>query len=286
MKILVTGASGQLGYDVCRELEMRGADYRGVCSKDFRLDAPDNIRAFLMQYMPDAVIHCAAYTAVDRAEDEPEICAAVNGMGTRVLAECCRELGAKLLYISTDYVFPGSGCEPYEVQDQTGPLNVYGRTKLEGEQAVRECLETYFIVRISWVFGLHGRNFVRTMLDLGAKDPAPRITGDQFGSPTYTRDLAPLLCDMVLTERYGVYHATNEGVCTWAEFAQEIFRQAGMAVSVTPRKAAERPSRAVRPGNSRMSKRSLTDAGFPLLPRWEDALSRYLEELRQSGEYA
>ena len=285
MKILVTGASGQLGYDVCRELEKRGADYRGVCSKDFRLDEADSVRAYLMQYAPDAVIHCAAYTAVDRAEDEPELCAAVNSMGTRVLAECCRELDAKLLYISTDYVFPGGGCEPYEVRDETGPLNVYGRTKLEGEQAVRECLEAYFIVRISWVFGLHGRNFVRTMLDLGAKDPAPRITGDQFGSPTYTRDLAPLLCDMVLTERYGVYHATNEGICTWAEFAQEIFRQAGMAVSVTPRKAAERPSRAVRPQNSRMSKKSLTDAGFPLLPRWEDALSRYLEELRQSGDY-
>lgn len=283
MKILVTGASGQLGYDVCRELEKRGTDHRGVCSRDFRLDVPESIRAYLMGYAPDAVIHCAAYTAVDRAEDEPALCAAVNDAGTHVLAECCRELGAKLLYISTDYVFPGGGCQPYEVWDKTGPLNVYGRTKLEGERAVRECLEAYFIVRTSWVFGLHGRNFVRTMLDLGAKNPVLGITGDQFGSPTYTRDLAPLLCDMVLTERCGVYHATNEGVCTWAEFAREIFRQTGMAVSVTAQKAAERPGKAVRPQNSRMSKKSLADAGFPLLPRWEDALSRYLEELRQFG---
>ena len=282
MKILVTGASGQLGWDVCRELEKRHMEYRGVSSKDFRLDCPEDTRAYVMGYVPDAVIHCAAYTAVDRAEDEPELCAAVNAEGTRVLAECCRELDAKLLYISTDYVFPGDGCQPYETDARTGPLNVYGQTKLAGELAVKECLNQFFIVRISWVFGLHGRNFVRTMLDLGAKEPALRITGDQFGSPTYTGDLAPLLCDMIQTDKYGVYHATNEGVCTWAEFAQEIFNQSGMTVSVTPRKAAERPSRAVRPQNSRMSKKSLVDAGFPLLPPWEDALSRYLKELQQA----
>lgn len=279
MKILVTGASGQLGYDVARELERRGIACRGVSSKDFDLTSPAEVRACVKDYAPEAVIHCAAYTAVDQAEDEPELCWAVNAEGTRALASVCRELGAKMLYISTDYVFPGTGEQLYEPEDPVGPLNLYGKSKLAGEEAVKKYLERYFIVRISWVFGINGRNFVRTMLDLGEKNSALRITGDQYGSPTCTVDLAPLLCDMVMTEKYGVYHATNEGICTWAEFAQEIFDQAGMAVSVTPRPAAERPGRAQRPCNSRMSKDKLTRMGFDRLPPWQDALKRYLREI-------
>lgn len=282
MKILVTGASGQLGYDVCRELERRHMMFQGVSSRDFDLTSPDDIRSYLTAYAPDAVIHCAAYTAVDQAEEEQERCWAINVGGTQAIAACCRDLGAKMLYISTDYVFRGDGEQPYEVDAKTGPLNTYGRSKLAGEEAVRACLTRHFIVRISWVFGKNGKNFVRTMLGLGENNSALRITGDQFGSPTYTADLAPLLCDMVITEKYGTYHATNEGICTWAEFAQEIFYQAGMNVSVTPRSAAERPSKAVRPCNSRMSKDKLEKAGFCRLPPWQDALERYLKELERT----
>lgn len=283
MKILVTGVSGQLGWDVCRELRRRGIEYIGVSSRDFDLTDPEAVRGYVMDCAPDAVIHCAAYTAVDKAEDEPERCWAVNTEGTRILAECCRKLNAKMLFISTDYVFPGNGEQLYEIEDPTGALNVYGRSKVEGEKAVRDTLERFFIVRISWVFGINGKNFVRTMLDLGKKNNALQITGDQYGSPTYTVDLAPLLCDMVATEKYGVYHATNEGICTWAEFAQEIFHQAGLAVSVTPRPASEYPSKAVRPYNSRMSKKCLDEAGFSRLPHWKDALKRYLEEIKNEA---
>lgn len=279
MKILVTGVSGQLGYDVCKVLAARGVEHKGVCTQDFDLTDTEAVREYVTGYRPDAVIHCAAYTAVDKAEDEPELCWAVNAGGSRALASACREIGAKMLYISTDYVFPGTGEQFYETDDPVGPLNAYGKSKLAGENAVRECLRDYFIVRISWVFGLNNRNFVKTMLELGEKNSALRITGDQYGSPTYTADLAPLLCDMVMTEKYGVYHVSNEGICTWAEFAQEIFRQAGMAVSVTPRPAAERPSRARRPCNSRMSKDKLEKMGFSRLPSWQDALRRYLKEL-------
>lgn len=281
MKILVTGASGQLGYDVCRELEKRNAEYKGVGSRDFDLSDPQAAYAYVLNYAPDAVVHCAAYTAVDKAEEERGLCRKINAGGTEAIARCCRDLNAKMLYISTDYVFPGTGEKAYEAGDPTGALNVYGAAKLEGEQAVRRLTGRHFIVRISWVFGIHGRNFVRTMLALGEKERALRITGDQFGSPTYTADLAPLLCDMIQTEKYGTYHATNEGICTWAEFAAEIFRQAGMDVRVTPRPAAERPGGARRPCNSRMSKASLDEAGFHRLPAWQDALGRYLKELKE-----
>ncbi len=282
MKILVTGASGQLGYDVCRELERRHMTFQGVSSRDFDLTSPEDIRSYVTAYAPDAVIHCAAYTAVDQAEEAQERCWAINAEGTRAIAACCQELGAKMLYISTDYVFPGDGDQPYEADAKTGPLNIYGRSKLAGEKAVQACLPRHFIVRISWVFGKNGRNFVRTMLRLGENNSALHITGDQFGSPTYTADLAPLLCDMVMTKKYGTYHATNEGICTWAEFAQEIFHQAGMDVTVTPRPAEERPSKAVRPRNSRMSKDKLEQAGFCRLPPWQDALARYLQELESA----
>lgn len=279
MKVLVTGVKGQLGYDVCKVLEARGVEHRGVDIDDFDITDAAATRAYITAYRPDAVIHCSAWTAVDKAEDEPDKVRAVNGDGPRNIAEACRAVGAKLLYISTDYVFPGTGERAYEPDDPTGPLGVYGATKLAGEQAVREILDRWFIVRISWVFGKNGNNFVKTMLRLAETKSELNVVRDQIGSPTYTADLAPLLCDMIATEKYGVYHATNEGFCSWAEFAQEIFRLSGKPVTVHPIPTSEYPTRAARPLNSRMSKDKLEQMGFTRLPPWQDALARYLREI-------
>lgn len=281
MKILVTGARGQLGYDICRELDRRGVKYLGTNSENMDITNQAIVHRQIKDYRPDAVIHCAAHTAVDRAEDEPERAFAVNELGTRYIAEVCKEIDAKLLYISTDYVFPGTGTKPYETFDATGPLNVYGRSKLAGEQAVREALEKYFIVRISWVFGGHGKNFVETMLRLSETKNSVQVVCDQIGSPTYTVDLARLLCDMVQGERYGIYHATNEGECSWAEFAEAIFKAAGKTVEVEKIPTASyTAAKAERPLNSRLSKQSLVDAGFEKLPCWQEALSQYLSRKR------
>ena len=279
MKILVTGVGGQLGYDVCKVLSARGIEHRGVDIQDFDITDAAATRSYITDYHPDAVIHCSAWTAVDRAEDELEKCRAVNAGGPRNIAAVCKEIGAKMLYISTDYVFPGTGERFYEPNDPTGPLGAYGQTKLEGEQAVQELLEHFFIVRISWVFGKNGNNFVKTMLRLAETKTEVSVVCDQIGSPTYTADLAPLLCDMILTEKYGIYHATNEGVCSWAEFAQEIFLLAGKAVKVNAIPTSEYPTRAARPLNSRMSKDKLEEMGFTCLPSWQDALARYLQEI-------
>lgn len=280
MRILVTGVRGQLGYDVCRELERRGTTYLGTNSDSMNITDREAVLKQIKEYHPDAVIHCAAYTAVDRAEDEPERAFAVNETGTRNIAEACQKINAKLLYISTDYVFPGVGMRPYEVDDAAGPLNVYGKSKLAGELAVKATLEQYFIVRISWVFGEHGANFVKTMLRLAETRNSIQIVCDQIGSPTYTADLCPLLCDMVQTDRYGVYHATNEGECSWAEFAEVIFREVGKAISVEKIPTASYTAvKALRPLNSRLSKRSLSRAGFTRLPNWREALFRYIERL-------
>jgi len=279
MKVLVTGAGGQLGYDVCKVLAARGVEHRGVDIQDFDITDSAAVRAYITEYHPDAVIHCSAWTAVDRAEDEIEKVRAINTDGPRNIASVCRDVGAKMLYISTDYVFPGTGERFYEPEDPTGPLSAYGETKLGGELAVRELLERYFIVRISWAFGKNGNNFVKTMLRLAESKTEINVVCDQIGSPTYTADLAPLLCDMIMTEKYGVYHATNEGVCSWAEFAQEIFRLAGKNVRVNAVPTSEYPTRAVRPLNSRMSKDKLEQAGFHRLPSWQDALERYVKEL-------
>ena len=279
MKVFVTGASGQLGYDVCLELERRGIAHKGVSSKELDIRDGAAVKRELEEYNPDVVVHCAAYTKVDRAEDEPELCAAINAEGTRNIAEVCAQIRAKLLYISTDYVFPGTGERFYEPDDPTGPLSVYGRTKLEGEMAVKELLKRYYIVRISWVFGLNGNNFVKTMLRLSETNDTVRVVADQVGSPTYTADLAPLLCDMIETEKYGTYHATNEGVCSWADFAEEIFRQGGKKTKVEHISTAEYPPRAVRPLNSRMSKEKLIQQGFNPLPDWREAAARYINEL-------
>ena len=284
MKILVTGVGGQLGYDVCKVLAARGVEHRGVDIADFDITDARATHDYIVDYRPDAVIHCSAWTAVDKAEDELEKVRAVNTEGPRNIAVACRELGSKMLYISTDYVFPGTGKRFYEPEDPTGPLGAYGETKLGGELAVKELLDRFFIVRISWVFGKNGNNFIKTMLRLAERQTEVSVVCDQIGSPTYTADLAPLLCDMIDTDKYGVYHATNEGVCSWAEFAGEIFRLAGKAVTVRPIPTSEYPARAVRPMNSRMSKDKLEQMGFCRLPSWQDALRRYLKELEGEQE--
>lgn len=278
MKVLVTGVKGQLGYDVCKVLARRGIENLGVDLEDFDITDREATHRFIKNYAPDVVVHCSAWTAVDAAEDMLEKVAAVNVEGPRHIAEVCREIGAKMVYISTDYVFPGNGETFYEVDDATDPSSVYGKTKLGGELAVRETLDEHFIVRISWVFGINGNNFVKTMLRLAETHNELGVVCDQIGSPTYTADLAPLLCDMIETEKYGTYHATNENVCSWAEFAEEIFRLAGKNVKVNHILTKDYSAKASRPLNSRMSKRKLDDMGFHRLPTWQDALARYLAE--------
>lgn len=283
MKVLVTGVKGQLGHDVVNELTSRGMEAVGVDIDEMDITDAASVDKVIGQTAPDAVIHCAAYTAVDAAEDNEAVCRKVNVDGTRNIAEACKKTGAKMLYISTDYVFDGQGTRPWEPEDERHPLNVYGQSKCDGEVAVQETLDNYFIVRIAWVFGLNGRNFVRTMLKLAENHDSLTVVNDQFGSPTYTYDLSKLLVDMIQTDKYGIYHATNEGICTWYEFACEIFRQAGISIKVVPVSAAEYPAKAKRPENSRMSKEKLTENGFERLPSWQDALKRYLEELRAEG---
>ena len=278
MKILVTGVNGQLGYDVMNELAKRGIE--GVGTDVDNMDVTDAAacQRVIKEVGPDAVMHCAAYTAVDAAEENVELCRKINGEGTRNIAEVCRELDIPMMYISTDYVFDGQGERPWEPDDERHPLNVYGQTKYEGELAVEELLEKYFTVRIAWVFGVNGKNFIKTMLRLGKERGKVSVVNDQIGSPTYTYDLARLLVDMILTDKYGRYHATNEGLCSWYEFACEIFKKAGMDdVQVTPVTSAEFPAKAARPSNSRMSKEKLTENGFERLPSWQDALERYLK---------
>ena len=281
MKILVTGVNGQLGHDVIKTLRARNIDCIGADIEDFDITDGAAVRQFITACAPDAVIHCSAFTAVDKAEEEPLLCERVNAEGPRNIARVCRDLGAKMMYISTDYVYPGTGDTPYREDDSTGPISVYGRTKLQGEKAVQEELERCFIVRISWVFGINGNNFVKTMLRLAESREEVSVVDDQVGSPTYTADLAPLLCDMILTDKYGIYHATNEGFCSWAEFAAEIFQLAGLPTRVKPISTAEYPAKAPRPQNSRMSKDKLEKNGFSRLPCWQDALKRYMKELRK-----
>lgn len=279
MKVLVTGYTGQLGYDVVKELQNRNIECIGTTRQDFSLTDTEEMKSFIKKYKPDTVIHCAAYTAVDKAEDEPELCRAVNTEATKEIAEICKDIDAKMIYISTDYVFPGDGDSFYEPEDEKAPQNVYGQTKLDGEKAVQEILDKYFIVRISWVFGANGRNFIKTMLNLAKTHDKLTVVDDQTGSPTYTVDLAKLLCDMVQTDKYGVYHATNEGICSWYEFACEIFKQSGIDIKVEPVSSSAFSTKAKRPHNSRMSKKCLDKAGFNRLSSWQDALHRYLKEL-------
>lgn len=281
MKVLVTGVAGQLGYDVMKRLAELNIEAMGVDYQDFDLTDGDAVMNAVCDYRPDAIIHCAAYTAVDRAEQEPEKCGAVNGMGTLNIVRAALAVDAKLVYVSTDYVFSGEGDQPFEVNAPYGAKNVYGLSKAQGEEAVRSLMTRYFIVRTAWVFGLNGNNFVKTMLRLGAERPEVKVVCDQFGSPTYTPDLARLLCDMVQTNRFGVYHATNEGFCSWAEFAEEIMLLGGRRCRVTPIPTSEYPTPAKRPANSRLSKACLDQNGFSRLPAWQDALARYIAELNQ-----
>ena len=282
MRILVTGVKGQLGYDVVNEMEKRGLEAVGVDVEEMDITDKAACEKVITESKVDAVIHCAAYTAVDAAEDNVDICMKVNAEGTRNIAEVCKKLDIKMMYISTDYVFDGQGERPWEPDDERAPLNVYGQSKYEGELAVEELLEKFFTVRIAWVFGVNGKNFIKTMLRIGKERGAASVVCDQIGSPTYTYDLARLLVDMIQTDKYGRYHATNEGLCSWYEFACEIFRAAGMdEVKVTPVTTAEYPAaKATRPMNSRISKEKLSENGFERLPSWQDALGRYLKEIQ------
>lgn len=284
MRVLVTGSRGQLGFDVMQELSSRGHEAIGCDLPELDITDGAAVMRLMKEVRPDAVIHCAAWTAVDAAEDEEnrEKVFAVNAEGTRNVAKAAAETGAKLLYLSTDYVFDGQGTTPWKA-DEThfAPLNVYGKSKLMGERAVRELAARHFIVRIAWVFGLHGKNFVRTMLSLSKSHPSLRVVNDQVGTPTYTPDLSRLLVDMIETDKYGTYHATNEGgYISWYDFACAIFEEAGVKVDVTPVTTEEYGlSKAARPFNSRLDKSKLVGNGFSPLPDWRDALHRYIKEL-------
>lgn len=302
MKFFVTGVAGQLGHDVMNELAKRG--YEGVGSdiapqysgiEDgssvttmpyVGMDITDAkaVRETMLSVKPDVVVHCAAWTAVDLAEDEDkkEKVYAINAKGTQNIADVCKELDCKVIYISTDYVFNGQGTEPWQPDCKDyQPLNVYGKTKLEGELAISNTVSKYFIVRIAWVFGLNGKNFIKTMLSVGKTHDEVRVVNDQIGTPTYTYDLSRLLVDMAETDKYGYYHATNEGgYISWYDFTCEIYKQAGLSTKVTPVTTAEYGvSKAARPFNSRLDKSKLTENGFRPLPTWQDALSRYLKEI-------
>lgn len=276
--VVVTGANGQLGKELMKRLKELKIHCIGVDREEFDLTDAFKTMESVKKLQPEIIVHCAAYTAVDQAEQEPELCWAVNVEGTKNIADACAATGAKLLYISTDYIFPGTGEIPYENKDQPDPESVYGKTKLAGEEAVKERLENYFIVRISWIYGVYGKNFVKTMLRLSNDREELQVVADQIGSPTYTKDLAVLLCEMLQTEKYGIYHATNEGFCSWADFAEEIFHQADRTTRVKRVTTKEYGAAAKRPCNSRLSKQSLEDAGFQRLPHWKDALRRYLKE--------
>ena len=277
MKILVTGAKGQLGRDITSELDRLQVEYKGIDIDDFDLTDEESVRKCFLEYKPDRVIHCAAYVAVDKAEEQKELCYNVNVKGTEYVAKACNDVGAALMYISTDYVFTGIGDKPFETNGEKGPLNQYGFTKYQGELKVQEILNNYFIVRISWVFGVGGNNFIKTMLQLSETRDSLMVVDDQIGSPTFTYDAAKVLCEMIMSEKFGIYHVTNEGFCSWFEFAKEIFAQAGKKIEVNPVKTTEYKSAAIRPLNSRLSKISLDNAGFHRLPDWKDALKRYLK---------
>ena len=280
MRVLVTGVKGQLGHDVVNEMEKRGLTPIGVDLAEMDITDKEACDRVITEANVEAVIHCAAYTAVDAAEDNVDVCMKVNAGGTRNIAEVCKKLGIKMMYISTDYVFNGQGTRPWEPDDEREPLNVYGLTKYEGELAIEQNLTKYFTVRIAWVFCGNGKNVIKTMLNLGKTHDKLTVVSDQIGSPTYTYDLARLLVDMIETDKYGRYHATNEGLCSWCDFAREIFKQANMNVEVIPVTSAEYPAKAKRPMNSRMSKDKLEENGFERLPSWQDALERYLKEIQ------
>lgn len=281
MNILITGAKGQLGNDLIEELNKRNINTIALDIEEMDITNEDIVNKVLNSYIKagiDSIIHCAAYTAVDKAEDEKELAYKINTLGTKYIARFCSEKDIPLMYISTDYIFNGEGTKPWEINDKKEPLNVYGQTKYEGELFV-EKLKRFFIIRISWVFGLHGNNFIKTMLKLAQQKDELNVVDDQVGSPTYTKDLSVLLSDMILSDKYGIYHASNEGFCSWYEFAKEIFKQENINIKVNPVDSNSFITKAKRPHNSRMDKSELINNGFNLLPSWKDALKRYLDEL-------
>ena len=283
MKIFVTGVRGQLGHDIMLELEKRGIGATGVDKEEMDITDAEAVDKLISAEAPDAVIHCAAWTAVDAAEDAEDACRAVNALGTENIAKVCGRLGIPMMYFSTDYVFNGKGERPWEPEDEAEPLGAYGRTKYEGEQAVRKYVpDKHFILRIQWVYGINGKNFVKTMLRLSEDHKELRVVDDQIGSPTYTPDIARLAVDMILTDRYGTYHVANKGYCSWYDFAVDIFRLSGKDVKVIPVSSEEYGAKAVRPYNSRMDTGKVEENGFEGLPEWEDALKRFLKELSEA----
>lgn len=281
MKVLVTGYNGQLGYDVIKNLQNRNIQCKGVDLEDFDITDKKQTYEFIKEYNPDVVVHCAAYTAVDAAEENEALCRKINVDGTENIAVACADIDAEMLYVSTDYVYGGKGDKPFEVTDETAPQNVYGQTKLDGEIAMMKHLKKYYIVRTSWVFGINGKNFVKTITRLSQEKEELNVVSDQIGSPTYTPDLAELICNLIQTKKYGTYHGTNEGFCSWAEFATEIIKKSGNNCNVIPVLSGDYPSKAKRPLNSRLSKRRIDEIGLKRLPDWEDALDRFFKEMEK-----
>lgn len=281
MKFFITGVNGQLGYDIKRELQERGyTDILAPTRIDLDITNEDAVKKTIREYRPSVIFHCAAYTAVDKAEEEQEKCYQVNVLGTKYLTEAAKEMDAKIIYISTDYVFDGTKEGLYQIEDKVNPVNYYGKTKYLGENFIRE-YDNHIIVRISWVFGINGKNFIRTMLNLAESHKELNVVCDQIGSPTYTKDLAGLLVNMFLSNVKGLYHVTNEGYCSWYEFAEFIFKESRKKVKVHPILTKDYKTIAKRPLNSKLSKESLDDIGMKRLPEWQDAVSRYLKELKE-----
>jgi dTDP-4-dehydrorhamnose reductase len=278
MKVVVTGAKGQLGQDVVLELARQNHEAIGADREQLDVTNEASVQAFISDVRPDVILHCAAYTNVDGAEKNEDAAYQVNALGTEYLAKAAKQVGAKMLYVSTDYVFDGTATEPYEVDEPTKPLGAYGRTKLAGEELLQKNLEQFFIVRTAWVFGVHGNNFVKTMLRLGKERGEVGVVHDQVGSPTYTVDLARFMVELMETQEYGIYHATNSGVCSWYEFAVEIFKQAGLSVIVNPLTTEQFPRPAARPKYSVLSKKKIEEQGLMPLRDWKEALNAYLEE--------
>lgn len=281
MKILVTGHNGQLGYDVVKNGESRGFEMVGTTREELNITDEKRVSSFINDLKPDAIIHCAAYTAVDKAEDNKEEAFKTNVLGTKYLAAAAKDSKAKFMYISTDYIFDGAGDIPFKETDIPNPKGYYGLTKLEGENVIQTTLDRWFIVRVSWVFGMNGNNFVKTMLKLAETKSEINVVDDQIGSPTYTFDLAHLVIDMIMSEKYGIYNASNEGFCSWSEFAEEIFKLSNKKMKVNAISTEDYPTRATRPKNSRMSKQKLVENGFCSLPTWKEGLSHFLTALKE-----
>jgi len=279
-RILVTGVRGQLGYDVVKKLQSKSIDCRGIDYQEMDITNPEAVHKYITEYNPTIIIHCAAYTAVDKAEEEQDKCFAVNVTGTENIAKAAKQINAKMIYISSEYVYGSDDSKFNKETDNTNPKNYYAKTKLDGEVAVQKIVDKHFIIRTSWVFGKNGNNFIKTMLRLGSEKSELNVVGDQIGSPTYTVDLAKIIVDMIFTENYGTYNVSNEDICSWADFATEIFKQAGFSTKVNAIATSEYPTKAQRQLGSRMSKDKLAENGFGKLPTWQDALKRYMEEIK------